>query len=75
MMGYRAVDLDCLDQASALVAQIHAMALMTYGSTGDGFRAQSEEIQDNFMWAMESKIEEMKNLISSMVTSSSGGAA
>lgn len=66
MSGHRIVGIECLDKASELAKQIHAMVCMTFGGAGDSFRAMSDDIQDGFMWAMESKIEEMKFLITSM---------
>jgi len=44
-------DLDRLDHAKKLAAQLEAMLIVTTGEAGKGFRLLSELYQNNFHWA------------------------
>lgn len=43
--------LDRIDTLHKKLAQLEAMLHMTFGTAGDTFRAMSDSLQDNYLWA------------------------
>ncbi|MBU1363952.1 MAG: hypothetical protein KKE51_09045 [Gammaproteobacteria bacterium] len=54
--------LDLEDQLNARVRQLNAMLSMTTGEQGETFRMLNDELQDSFMGACDSFIQEIKQL-------------
>lgn len=46
-----------LDTVLEALAHADAMVNMTYGNSGEAFRCMSDELQDEFLWALANRID------------------
>lgn len=42
---------EAIDTAYALILQLHALLINTYGESGDPFRNLADDLQDRYLWA------------------------
>jgi hypothetical protein len=48
-----------VDDLDSNARKLHALLINTFASSGEGFRAMSGELQDNYMWACADLAREM----------------
>lgn len=56
-------DLDRVNRAEELAAQLRALLAATYGDAGEEFRALADDIQDNFMWCAARLADELATIM------------
>lgn len=50
------------DQMNMRIGQLQAMLAMTYGEPGEAFRRMNAEIQENYLWACTTMVNEIAQL-------------
>ena len=48
--------IDLIDSIDASLKQLRAMLSMTYGQTGETFRRENDNLQDEYMWGCHDKV-------------------
>ena len=56
-------DTDLRSLIGARMTQLDAMLVMTFGECGESLRAMSGSLQDNYMWACSSMLDEIRALL------------
>ena len=57
-----APELDDIDALMPRVSKLQAMLAMTYGQAGESFRSMNRTLQDNYLWAVHSKVTTLRML-------------
>lgn len=69
--------IDNLDGLNETLAKAKALALMTYGESGEKFRGMCDEMQDTYLWALSDIIESANKYLAQLqdeLTGTKGGA-
>ena len=53
-------ELDLRDKMDRLLAQLKALVYCTYGPSGEEFRRMSDELADDYMWAIDGMVDDAK---------------
>jgi hypothetical protein len=52
--------MDLRDRVGGFVSKARALSMMTWADQGEAFRNLSDDIQDEFMWALSGMLDEVK---------------
>lgn len=61
---------DAIQDLSNGLAQLVAMAAMSYGEAGESLRQMNDSLQDNFMWALHDKAVDCHQLVEVILNAS-----
>lgn len=50
------------EQLQTRLMQLHAALVVTYGTTGEAFRDLAGHVQDNYMWGLTDRCEELADM-------------